>query len=86
MVVFKEVAPNLIKLVNTQDDDEFDYALKGVAKHIINEVRDIDNYPTIKNTGIKSEIQLLEGTQLSSKYCRASIKKFKEPHKRAARV
>ena len=50
MVVFREVAPNLITLVNTKDDDDFHYALKVVAIHTINEVRDIDYDPTIYKT------------------------------------
>jgi len=56
MIVFKEVAPNLIKLVNTKDDDDLDFALKVVAKHIIDEDRDINYDPTIYNTRINTEM------------------------------
>jgi len=48
-----ELAPSLIKLVNTKDDD-LKFALKEVAKHIIDEVRDMDYDSTIYNTRINT--------------------------------
>ncbi|KAH3850519.1 hypothetical protein DPMN_092931 [Dreissena polymorpha] len=54
MLLFKTNAPNLIKLVSFQEDDDLDIAVNSVAKHIVSEVKSINIDRDRYNTRIDS--------------------------------
>ncbi|KAH3720368.1 hypothetical protein DPMN_063265 [Dreissena polymorpha] len=56
MLLFKFYAPNLIKLVSVQDDDDLDIAVISVAKHIVSAVKSINIDRDRYNTRIDSEM------------------------------